>query len=385
MSDTPTFKDRAVQTLALDIPVIRLRPRDKAALDTGWPALATTDLRTVCKWNSETPDANVGAVAKAELNAVWFFEIDSLDVIKRIETETGQKIPPTYRVRSRPGRGHYYWRQTPESIALGNIAQSFVKHGDFSVRVHNEYVVGALSINPKSGEPYTVAEDSPIAPCPTWLIDWIKAQRVEQKKAAFDDLGPIPDGARNSTLASIAGKLRSAGMAQEDIEEHLKKVNAERCQPPLPDGDIKTIAGSIARYPAGDPANEVAYVGSSNKAAEATKAEEILPLVSVDGDSFIKESIPPRRVLIQLKDKKSPIFTEQSINQIFAWRGLGKTNIGFGLTAAFAKGGDLLNWEAPQRSRVLYIEGELPAAQAQERWKQIIGETNERLRSVNHD
>jgi hypothetical protein len=140
MSDTPTFKDRAVQTLALDIPVIRLRPRDKAALDTGWPALATTDLRTVCKWNSETPDANVGAVAKAELNAVWFFEIDSLDVIKRIETETGQKIPPTYRVRSRPGRGHYYWRQTPESIALGNIAQSFVKHGDFSVRVHNEYV-----------------------------------------------------------------------------------------------------------------------------------------------------------------------------------------------------------------------------------------------------
>jgi RecA-family ATPase len=86
-----------------------------------------------------------------------------------------------------------------------------------------------------------------------------------------------------------------------------------------------------------------------------------------------------------LKDKKSPIFTEQSINQIFAWRGLGKTNIGFGLTAAFAKGGDLLNWEAPQRSRVLYIEGELPAAQAQERWKQIIGETNGYARLITID
>jgi hypothetical protein len=285
MSDTPTFKDRAVQTLALDIPVIRLRPRDKAALDTGWPALATTDLRTVCKWNSETPDANVGAVAKAELNGVWFFEIDSLDVIKRIETETGQTIPPTYRVRSRPERGHYYWRQTPESIALGNIAQSFVKHGDFSVRVHNEYVVGALSINPKSGEPYTVAEDSPIAQCPTWLIDWIKAQRVEKEKLVREPGVLIPHGSINGHLVSLIGKLIRENVPLEAAEIATVAWAHENCAPPIDEGKVLADTRSMyKRYPAGNPGAETVLFSSS----QAESSQE----VSIPVDENSEEAIP---------------------------------------------------------------------------------------------
>ncbi len=177
-----TFLDRAQATVAKGAPVIRLRPRTKIAMDSDWPSLATTDPETLQKWNTETPDANCAAVAQAREGGVWFFEIDDPSVPVRIETETGQKIPLTYRVRSRNGRGHYYWRQSAESIAMGNVAQNYVKNGDFSVRVDNEYVVAAGSIHPISNEPYQVVCTAAIIECPQWLIDWIKAQRTSSRR-----------------------------------------------------------------------------------------------------------------------------------------------------------------------------------------------------------
>jgi len=245
------FLERATATIAKGAPVIRLKPRSKIALDSDWPTLATTDMETISRWSIETPDAGCAAVAKAQIGGTWFFEIDDPSVVSRIEVETGQKIPLTYRVRSSPGRGHYYWKQTPESIALGNVAQPFVKNGDFSVRVHHEYVVAAGSIHQKTGVPYEVVCTAPITDAPAFLIEWIKTQRVEKKKAVEDDGGPIPDGKRNSTLASIAGRLRNAGLRREDIEEHLHEINAARCVPPMTDNDVRVIAASISRYPVG--------------------------------------------------------------------------------------------------------------------------------------
>lgn len=244
-----SFSDRALSTALKGVPVIRLSPQSKKAFDRDWPSLATTDQLVIEQWNNETPDANCGAVAQARQGGVWFFEIDDPSVVSRIEVETGQKIPTTYRVRSRPGRGHFYWRQTPSSIALGNVAQGFVKNGDFSVRVNNEYVVAAGSIHPNTGAPYEIVCTSDIAEAPEWLIDWIKTQRVEKKQLTAEESGPIPDGQRNVTLASLAGKMRNAGANCEEIEAYLTRVNDERCVPPLPAADISTIAASISRYP----------------------------------------------------------------------------------------------------------------------------------------
>ena len=247
-----TFLERAQATVAKGAPVIRLRPRTKIAQDSDWPSLATKDATVIQKWAAETPESNCAAVAKAEIDGVWFFEIDDPSVVGRIEAETGKKIPETYRVRSRPGRGHFYWKQTFESIALGNVAQGYVKNGDFSVRVNNEYVVAAGSIHPNTGEPYEIVSTADIVEAPIWLIDWIKGQRVEKKISdASDDTEPIPDGKRNTTLASIAGRLRNAGLDREGIVASLRRINSARCHPPLPEEDIETIAGSISRYPVG--------------------------------------------------------------------------------------------------------------------------------------
>jgi hypothetical protein len=234
------FLELATPMAERSVPTIRLRPRTKIAMDSDWPALATTDVAVLEQWNAKTPDANCGAVAQARIGGVWFLEQDTpppgvKSVTERIEEETGQKIPLTFRVRSRKGengaagRGHYYWKQTAESIAVGNVTQDYVKHGDFSVRVNNEYVVAAGSIHPLSGEPYEMVCSQPIIECPLWLIEWIKKQRTTQKLDAALEGEPIPHGQHDWTLFRIACKLRDIGLEEEGIYNHIVEVCEKRC------------------------------------------------------------------------------------------------------------------------------------------------------------
>ena len=244
-----SFRDIALPLIERGLSVVPLKPRSKIAFMDNWPDAASSDPEQIQKWNQQWPDANCACVAKPD--GIWILELDSPEAWTRIEAETGKKIPLTYRVRSRPGRGHIYFKSTPEAVAVGNLAQSYVKHGDWSARIFNQYVVSANSIHPLSGLPYEVVSDAPIIEAPSWLLNWMAGQKVAKKNSGITDGGPIPDGQRNSSLASIAGKLRHVGLSAEEIETSLLRINGERCKPPLPNEDVKTIAGSIGRYAVG--------------------------------------------------------------------------------------------------------------------------------------
>src|SRR5487761_396839 len=135
------FKEIAIPLIARGIPVMPLLPKSKDAFMSGWQNLASTDLGQIETWDAQYPEHNCGSVAKATLGGYWFLELDRPEVGQRIELETGQRVPVTFRVRSSPGRGHLYWKQNAKSLAMGNIAQNFVKDTDWSARVNNEYVV----------------------------------------------------------------------------------------------------------------------------------------------------------------------------------------------------------------------------------------------------
>lgn len=245
------FFERAYQTTQKGVPVIRLRAKTKIAMDTDWPMLATTDPAILQQWNQETPDANCAAVAKATLDGVWFLEVDAPEVLARIQEETGQKLPKTYRVRSRPGRGHYYFRHTPGSIALGNLPQGYVKHADFSVRVDNQYVVSANSLHPISGLPYEIISTADICEAPEWLIDWLKSQRIDKPEETASQVKPtglIPHGSIHGYMLKEAGKLRHAGLTPEEIEPVLLRLVHDNCQPPIDDTKVRAMAKSVGKY-----------------------------------------------------------------------------------------------------------------------------------------
>jgi hypothetical protein len=252
-----SFFDIAKPMAERGVPQIRLRVREKRALDAGWPDMATTDVEKLSALSVQSPLSNSASVAQAKLGGFWFLEVDSKDVVPRIETETGQKMPDTFRVRSRPGRGHFYWKQTPASIAMGNISQSYVKGQDWSARVDNQYVVSANSIHPDSGEPYVALRDEPIVEAPDWLINWLMSQKVEKKASAVEDVprneaGLVPHGSLHGYLLHHAGKLRAMGLGQSNIESSLLELVHANGQPPIDDTKVRQMAKSIcANYAAG--------------------------------------------------------------------------------------------------------------------------------------
>lgn len=246
------FLERAQYTIAKGLPVIRLRENSKAPIDNKWPELATTDLNIVSQWSSQSPQANCGAVAQAKIGGFWFWEIDNADVIRRVEIETGKTIPDTFRVRSRPGRGHFYWKQTAASIAAGNISQAYVKSADWSARINSAYVVAPYSLHPHSQQPYEPLREDAIIECPDWLVEWLVSQKLEKKQASEiqkDENNLVPHGSIHNFMLFHAGKLRQMGLGQEAIEVALLQLVHERCAPPINDELVKNMAAAIVKYP----------------------------------------------------------------------------------------------------------------------------------------
>jgi len=252
-SNTPTFEQLAQPLIAKNVPVIPLRPKTKIAFLTGWESLATTDREQIAQWGQDYSNANIASVAKATLEGVWFFEVDRPNFQNEIEKQTGHKMPETFMVRSSPGRGHFYFRQTPASLAMGN-RQDKDAHGEiWSARVDDRYVAGPGSIHPRTGLKYEVLRDTEILPAPDWLVEWCvnnsNSDVKETGHAELDSEEPIAEGGRNNTLTSILGKARQVlKMDREQLYAYGLDVNQKRCRPPLPESEVRTIANSISGY-----------------------------------------------------------------------------------------------------------------------------------------
>jgi len=252
------FREIAEPLIARNVPVIPLRPHTKIAFLVGWEKLATTDQVKVEQWDQDFTDANGACVAFARPDGVWFLEIDKPGFANEIETATGQKIPATFMVRSSPGRGHFYFKQTPASIAMGNV-QGKDSEGkeSWSARVDNRYVVAPGSFHPTSGRRYEILRDTEIIPAPDWLVEWCvsntKAAAAATPKTGhveLDSVEPIVEGGRNNALTSILGKARQVlKMDKDQLLAYGLSVNDKRCKPPLSESEVRTIANSISGYP----------------------------------------------------------------------------------------------------------------------------------------
>jgi predicted transcriptional regulator len=58
----------------------------------------------------------------------------------------------------------------------------------------------------------------------------------------------IPEGIRNNSLTSFAGRLRAHGLQPVEILGALRETNQARCIPPLPDAELRNIARSAAKW-----------------------------------------------------------------------------------------------------------------------------------------
>ena len=81
-------------------------------------------------------------------------------------------------------------------------------------------------------------------------------ERPASRTKALQEGERIPDGRRDKTLTSLAGTMRRRGMSEEAIFAALLKENEAKCDPPLPEHEVRKIAHSVGRYEPKAPQEE---------------------------------------------------------------------------------------------------------------------------------
>lgn len=111
------------------------------------------------------------------------------------------------------------------------------------------------------------------------------------KKQHTSTPGQIKKGSRNTTLTSIAGTLYRRGLSSKAVEAALISENAERCAPPLPLAEVRSILASVSSYPTQirDPKYSV---GSANTAVGPLKIHR-LDEIKTEIMSWLWESYIP--------------------------------------------------------------------------------------------
>lgn len=110
-----------------------------------------------------------------------------------------------------------------------------------------------------------------------------------------DDQGPpIAEGGRNVALASLAGTMRHRGLAPVAIEAALLAHNQERCNPPLSEKEVQTIARSVGRYPVmNDAAHDDASHLFGALPREGSEWPEPQPLIAkIDAQAYPLDALP---------------------------------------------------------------------------------------------
>lgn len=94
---------------------------------------------------------------------------------------------------------------------------------------------------------------------------------------------------------------------------------------------------------------------------------------SIAASELLAYQLAPREMLVE------PIIRGKGLAILYGPRGLGKTHVALGIAWAAAAGGTFLKWRADTPRRVLYIDGEMPAADMQERLR-MVGDAPDNLR-----
>jgi hypothetical protein len=245
-----TLHAAALHLAQKGLAVFPCQPRGKEpACDSGLHA-ATTDVERINRWWRAVPELNIG-IATGVASGIFVLDIDGEDgegSLRKLEGEHGT-LPPTVEVITGKGR-HCYFR------TRGSIHNSVRQIGvGLDIRGDGGYVVAPPSMHP-SGRAYAWSVDATrdFADAPDWLHTLIGAANGHGKAGKPLEhwhevlTQPIRNGERNTTLASICGKLVHMGVNDAFLlYDLIMCVNIARCEQPLSPSEVETLVISVVR------------------------------------------------------------------------------------------------------------------------------------------
>ena len=218
---------------------------------------ASSDPKRIAEMFARWPGDNVGHKSGRASGTV-IIDVDprngGMETLGRLQAEHGY-FPPT-RLHVTGGVGFHYALRYPESV---NKVPSRTIGPGVEVKADGAGVVLPPS-NHASGGKYEVLVDAPLAPLPSWIVEMARELRVlaggaeQPTESRFKLPERIYETAspRNRTLFDYGCSLRAHGWDHPAILAELRRVNAERCLPPMSDYELRKIARSAARYQPGN-------------------------------------------------------------------------------------------------------------------------------------
>lgn len=206
---------------------------------------ATLDGGVIHRWLVAWPDANIG-IATGATSGLVVIDIDGeegAESLLALQRQHGQ-LPNTVEQLTGGGGRHLLFKHPGKPIKNGTGLRP-----GLDIRADGGYIVAPPSVH-ESGRAYawevsSHPDEVPVAALPD---AWVRFVTDNQRKPSAPVPERIPAGERNATLASVAGSLRRPGLSQEAITEALLVENRSRCDPPLPDDEVRAIAASVSRY-----------------------------------------------------------------------------------------------------------------------------------------
>jgi hypothetical protein len=229
---------------------------------------ASTNPEIVFDWWQRWPDANLG-LRTGSASGLVVLDVDGDVGNNSLKKLTDQFGPFPSTTQSKTRRGEHFLLQYPQGI---EIKGSVGKLGPgLDIRAEGNYVI--VPPSRYIGGRYEWVNRQPLAPIPQWLLSKLISP-VTQRSSDTPPTCRIPQGQRNQTLASLAGSMRKRDMTQEAIELALLAENRNRCDPPLSDAEVRTIAHSVGRYAPGRVGSASASSSqSSNEVNNGSGAE----------------------------------------------------------------------------------------------------------------
>ena len=113
--------DIATAALVRGFPTTPVNPLKKGGVLPRWNVYPTTNLSEIMQHAKDYANYNVGVVGRRGVGNLLFLDIDAEGVLEQeIQDETGQKMPSTFTVQSRPQskpyKQHFYFYQTAYSV-----------------------------------------------------------------------------------------------------------------------------------------------------------------------------------------------------------------------------------------------------------------------------
>lgn len=286
---TNQFLDAALAYAANGYRVFPCAAGEKTPRIPGGHNSASDDPATLRQWWARWPDANIG------LEASGLVVID-VDGIGNNWPEDPEKHADMMSVPKQvtPRGGFHIFYAKPAGKSYRLTASKLAPNVD--TRTDGGYVVVWPSVVKGTQYEWVRHEDSLITrrredlPYPhEWLVEKLDGL-VEAKGRPSASIVPakprgvIPEGQRNIELTRRAGGMRAKGMDYAAMLAELVDLNQRECCPPLEEKELRQIADSMAKRPAG-----IAHAPIVSKPAKPTESDP----VPLDYDLVVEDATGP--------------------------------------------------------------------------------------------